>query len=119
MRLLAASTVVPLLLVLAAPAAALEQRLIGAGGAGNDLAGQSSAVEGDTAVVGAPEADGGRGAVFVFTRMGDAWSQTAKLTSSTAAVGDRLGTTVAIDGDTIVAGARSDDIAADADRGSA
>ena len=103
----------------AAPAAALEQRLIGAGGAANDLTGQSSAVEGDTAVVGAPGADGGRGAVFVFTRVGDAWSQTAKLTSSTAALDDRLGTSVAIDGDTIVAGARSDDIAGDSDRGSA
>ena len=50
MRLLTASTAVPLLLVRAAPGAALEQRLIGAGGTANDLTGQSSAVEGSAVV---------------------------------------------------------------------
>ena len=118
LRLLAATAVVPLLLVLAAPAAGLEQRLIASDGAANNLMGISSAVEGDTAVIGAPGADGSEGAVYVFTRVGDAWAQSAKLTASTGAAGDRLGGSVAIDGDTIVAGARDDDIAGDGDRGS-
>ena len=118
LRLLAATAVVPLLLVLAAPAAGLEQRLIASDGAANHLMGISSAVEGDTAVIGAPGADGSEGAVYVFTRVGDAWAQSAKLTALIGAAGDRLGGSVAIDGDTIVAGARDDDIAGDGDRGS-
>ena len=69
-------------------------------------------------MIGAPGADGSEGAVYVFTRVGDAWAQSAKLTASTGAAGDRLGGSVAIDGDTIVAGARDDDIAGDGDRGS-
>jgi hypothetical protein len=92
-------------LALAAPAAALEQTLTAADGVAGDQFGQSVAVEGDTAVVGAPFADGARGAVYVFARAGDGWTQTAKLTASDGAVRDRLGSSVAIAGDTIVAGA--------------
>ena len=121
LRLLAAFAVFavfPLLLALAAPAAGLEQRLIAADGAANSLMGVTSAVEGDTAVIGAPGADGSEGAVYVFTRVGDTWAQSAKLTASTGLPGDALGGSVAIDGDTIVAGARGDDIAGDGGRGS-
>ncbi|MDQ4081940.1 MAG: FG-GAP repeat protein, partial [Actinomycetota bacterium] len=101
----------PLALVLwsAAPAAALEQKLIAADGIAEARLGRSVAIEGDTAVVGAPFANG-KGAVYVFARSGDAWTQTAKLTASDGAAGDRLGDSVAIEGDTIVAGAPNDDI---------
>ena len=93
-----------MLVVSAAPAQALEQRLIAADGGPNDFAGYSVDVDGDTAVMGALNA-GGKGAVYVFTRTGDTWAQTAKLTTSDLAAGDDLGSSVAIDGDTIVAGA--------------
>jgi hypothetical protein len=95
------------LAVLAFPAAAhaLEQRLVASDGRGGDGFGRSVAIDGDTAVVGAPTGADYRGAVYVFTRSGDRWTQTAKLTASEGEVGDFLGWSVAIDGDTIVAGA--------------
>ncbi len=113
---LAAGLVV--VLALPASAAALEQKLIAADGAAGDRLGASVAVEGDTAVVGAPEDEQNAGAVYVFTRLGDGWSETAKLTAADGATGDRLGVSVAIDGDTIVAGAPSDDVGANPNQGS-
>ncbi len=106
------------MLALPAPAAALEQKLTAADGAAGDLLGFSVAIDGDTAVVGAPQ-DGGRGAVYIFVRSGDSWAQTAKLTASDGAAGDFLGDSVAIDGDTIVAGTSRDDIGANVNQGSA
>ena len=97
----------------AADADALDQRLTAADGAANDFFGTSLAIQGDTAVVGAPLAAAsgvaGAGAVYVFSRTGDTWAQTGKLTASDAATDDRLGYSVGIDGGTIVAGAPGDD----------
>jgi hypothetical protein len=93
-------------------AAALEQQLTAGDGAALDNLGSSVAVAGDTAVVGAPFArvdDEQRGAVYVFKRVGDRWQQTAKLTATDGAAGDELGFSVALAGDTIVAGAHGDD----------
>ena len=95
-----------MLVVSAAPAQALEQRLIAADGAAGQFV-NSVDVDGDTAVMGVGTI--GPGAVYVFTRSGDTWTQTAKLTASDAGASDRLGDSVAIDGDTIVAGAPGDD----------
>ena len=95
-----------MLVVSAAPAQALEQRLIGADGAAGQFV-TSVDVDGDTAVMGVGTI--GPGAVYVFTRSGDTWTQTAKLTASDAGATDKLGYSVAIDGDTIVAGAPGDD----------
>jgi hypothetical protein len=94
-----------LLLALPGAAHALEQRLVASDGADGDGFGRSVAIEGDTAVVGAPTGPDYRGAVYVFTRSGDGWTQTAKLTASDRESGARLGSSLAIDGDTIVAGA--------------
>jgi hypothetical protein len=90
---------------------AFEQQftLLAGDGAVDDQLGFSVAVEGSTAVVGAPGDGGGTGAVYVFERSGATWAQTAKLTASDGAGGDRLGESVAVDGDTIVAGAPLDD----------
>ena len=107
-----------LLGLLASPAFALEQRLLAPDGAANDELGDAVDVEGDTAVLGAREHNGGRGAVYVFTRVGDGWLNTAKLTASDAAAGDGLGDSVAIEGDTIVAGANTDDVGGHANAGS-
>ena len=71
---------------------------------------------GDVLAIGA-QVDGASftGAVYVFEKVGEAWSQTAKLTASDAAQFDRLGLVIAISGDgsTIVAGAPSEDAAGD------
>jgi hypothetical protein len=94
-----------LLLALPGGAHALEQRLVASDGADGDGFGRSVAIEGDTAVVGAPTGPDYRGAVYVFTRSGDSWTQSAKLTASDRESGGRIGSSLAIDGDTIVAGA--------------
>lgn len=79
-------------------------------GAINDYLGRSVAIDGDVAVIGAAGADvtpdGNEGAAYVFVRIGDAWVQQAKLTAPDGVPGDEFGFAVAIDGDTIVVGAR-------------
>ncbi len=95
-------------------------------GAG-DWFGTNIAVDGDTLVVGARfedsaatgingnQADNGApdsGAVYVFTRTGGVWSQQAYLKASNTEGGDWFGATVAVDGDTLVVGARHEASAA-------
>ena len=74
-----------------------------------DRLGWSVAIAGDTIVAGAPRPTGpiDAGAVYVFVRPAGGWAdrtQTAKLTASQ---GRSLGFSVAISGDTIVAGAHT------------
>jgi FG-GAP repeat len=71
----------------------------------------SLAMSGDTVVAGAisDSAAGtvGAGAVYEYTKPPGGWidaAQTARLTASDAAAGDKLGVSVAIDGDNVVAG---------------
>ena len=45
------------------------------------------------------------GAVFVYTRSGTNWSQQAYIKASNAAAGDRLGSAIALSGNTLVVGA--------------
>ena len=66
--------------------------------------GVSVAIDGDTAIGGAPY-DGSPGAAYVFTRSGSTWTQQAKLTASDGSSSARVGWSVDIDGDTAVVGA--------------
>ena len=72
-------------------------------------------VEGNTIAVGNFEDDIGnganeeQGAVYVFVNQNETWVRQARLLSDDASVGDRLGTTVEISGDRIIAGANGDD----------
>jgi hypothetical protein len=72
------------------------------------LFGHSIAVDGDIAVVGAPNhsvvADGS-GAAYVFIRHATGWQFQQKLTANDATPGSFFGMSVAIDNDTIVVGA--------------
>ncbi len=83
---------------------------------GNLDFGTSVDIDGDTIVVGAPfdEVPGtgftSIGSVSVFRRTGDVWNLEAKLSAS-ANICSELGTSVAIDGDTIVAGGPGGDCA--------
>ena len=95
-----------------------EQRLVAADGSSQDVFGHAVAIDGDVAAVGAPENNLGRGAVYTYLRSGNAWVQTGKLTASDGATSDRLGSSVAIFGDTIVAGANGDDIGLNGEQGS-
>ena len=74
----------------------------------DDNAGFAVALDGDTAVIGAPYHNN-VGAVYVFVRNGTTWTQQAKLTASDAASNDAFGIAVAISGDTVVVGATGDD----------
>ncbi|GJM22501.1 MAG: hypothetical protein DHS20C15_24160 [Planctomycetota bacterium] len=89
-----------------------------------DMFGLSVAISGDTIVVGAPEEDssasgvdgdssdngsGAAGAAYVFVREGTTWTQQAYLKASNVQTADRFGGAVAISGDTLVVGARSED----------
>ena len=83
-------------------------KLTASDGEEDDRFGHSVAVVGDTLVVGAYGDDGNRGAAYVFTKTGAAWTSTttaAKLIASDGAANDELGISVAIDGDTVVVGA--------------
>jgi len=51
----------------------------------------------------------GCGAVFVYTRSGTSWSQQAYIKASNSGAEDQLGRSVALSGDTIVAGAMMED----------
>jgi len=66
---------------------------------------------GDTLAVGTYDEEGGKGAVYVFTRNGRKWAQQTRLQASNAERGDSLGCSIAIsdDGNTIVSGAFDED----------
>lgn len=91
-------------------------------GAMNDLFGYAVAISGDTVVVGAPrdyESDIGNGRVYVFLRSNTTWTEQVIMTASDGAAGDGFGNSVAIDKNTVVIGARSDDTNNGANSGSA
>ena len=73
-----------------------------------DNFGKVLAISGDTAVVGAPGENNLAGAAYVYVRSGITWAFQAKLLPSSPGVGDEFGFSVAISGDTIVVGARSE-----------
>jgi hypothetical protein len=75
--------------------------------------GSSAAIEGDTAIVGTPEDVGGvnnKGSAYIFIRNRGTWIQQQKLVASDAALGDEFGTSVAINGDKVIIGARGKSI---------
>ncbi len=96
-------------------------------GTPGDALGFSVAASGDTVVVGAPEdgtlLQGARGSAYVFVKPSAGWAgaltQIAKLTASDGRGADRFGFSVAVDGDTIVVGARGADVGVNADQGAA
>ncbi|MCK5772144.1 MAG: hypothetical protein KAH28_17415, partial [Algiphilus sp.] len=87
----------------------------------DDFSYTAVSIDGDSVVVGAPHEDssasGGEsdnsalnaGAVYVFTRSGTTWTQEAYLKASNAEAADYFGYSVAISGDSVVAGANSED----------
>ena len=85
-----------------------QAKLTAGDAAEDDHFGISVALNGDTALVGAPyDDDGGSdsSSAYVFTRSGTAWSLQAKLTAGDAAADDGFGRSVALDGDSALVGA--------------
>jgi hypothetical protein len=100
-----------------------EAELVATDGAAGDGLGRSVAISGDTAVAGATgavrEGSTSRGAAYVFVRGGGAWSQQAKCVGDGTAAWAHLGTSVAIQGDTLAAGAQDDIVASQDGQGAA
>jgi hypothetical protein len=93
-------------------AAVHQAKVIPADGAAENNFGNSVAVSGDTMVVGAWRDDDlgdSSGSAYVFVRNGGVWGQQQKLTAPDGALGDAFGTSVAVEGDTLVVGAPGDD----------
>ena len=72
-----------------------------------DLFGESVAVSGTTAVVGALLHAKGAGRAYVFIGTGAGWKQVAELEGSDTVTGDEFGWSVAVSGKTVVVGAES------------
>jgi hypothetical protein len=87
----------------------LQTKLVAPDETPDDFFGSSVGVSGDTIAVGASNRDAGRGAVYVFTRRGHGWQLRNVLVASDGQPGDSLGASVAIRGDTLVAGAPNRD----------
>ena len=88
-------------------------KLVGTGAVGDSEQGVSVALssDGDTALVGGDEDNGGVGAVWVFTRSGTTWTQQGSKLVGTDAVGDaNQGSSVALasDGNTALVGGDQD-----------
>jgi len=81
------------------------------GGSDDLFGGGALCLDGDVAVIGAPwddAAGASSGAVYVFTRLGS-WTRTDKLVAPGIEANDEYGTAAALDGDTLLVGARRDD----------
>jgi uncharacterized repeat protein (TIGR01451 family) len=74
-------------------------------GASGDQLGISVAIDGDTAVAGATDANGDDGAAYVFTDSGGSWTEQTELTPPDGTQDDQFGYAVAISGNTIAVGA--------------
>jgi len=81
------------------------QALAASDGAYDDHFGDSVAVSGNTAVIGATYKNGAQGAAYVFVCSGGGWSQQAELTASDGAADDEFGSSVSVSGNTAVIGA--------------
>lgn len=89
-----------------------EAKLTGFNSTTNDFFGNAVAISGDTAVVGAWQdrigANTLQGSAYVFVRSNADWLLQQQLVVSNGVPGQRFGSSVAMDGDTIAVGARGD-----------
>jgi hypothetical protein len=96
----------------------LQQKLTGTA---SSNFGSSVALSGDTMVVGAPDdmigPNRGQGSAHVFVRSGPTWTQQQLLTVPDGVGGDIFGSSVAVSGDTVVAGAPAKTIGANQGQG--
>jgi hypothetical protein len=96
-----------------------QQKLTASDGAAYDLFGESVALSGDTALIGAPSPSSfvgasGPGTAYVFVRSGGVWNEQQKLAPSDNEASDEFGSSVGVSGDVVVVGAPWRDVAAGA-----
>ena len=76
-----------------------------------NMFGWSLDLDGDTAVVGAPYADGGYGAAYVYTFEGGSWSAGEVLVPAERVADARFGVSTALDGERLAVGAMHEAVA--------
>jgi len=90
-----------------------QQKLTAPDGAAFDVFGLTVAISGDTAIIGAfgnASPALGKGFAYVFVRSGSVWTHQQKLAAPDGVPSDLFGfSSVSIDGDTVIIGARQDD----------
>ncbi|HYK45722.1 MAG TPA: hypothetical protein VEV83_11170 [Parafilimonas sp.] len=96
-----------------------QARLIADDGAKDEKFGSSVAIDGSYIVVGAPDANAHIGALYVFLRNGDTWTQQAKIVPVGGKVFSYYGGCVDIEGSTIITGAVSEDVNGNSSQGCA
>lgn len=104
------------------PLFTLQKRLTASDAASQDYFGHSVALDGNTALIGAPYDDvtnADQGSAYVFVRNGTTWTEQARLTANDGANLDLFGWVVSLDGDTALVGARNGPGLASADQGAA
>ena len=90
----------------------LAQKIIASDPQSEGRFGSYVAIDGNRAVIGARDLDHdaeNAGAAYVFELVGDSWQQVARLTASDAATDDKFGSSVAVNGNQIIVGAREVD----------
>ena len=101
----------------------VEQEVTASDGAASDAFGQAVALNGATALVGAPNHQVGsnvhQGAAYVYTETNGVWSQTAELTASDGGALDDFGYSVAVSGPTALVGAPYHQVSNNANQGAA
>lgn len=106
-----------------ASTASATARLSDGNGSANDKFGFAVAIDGDTVVIGTPNASQRKGEVHVYVKPGGGWTTSATpdaiLSDQDSAIGDQLGFTVGISGDSVVAGAYAHNIGSKANQGAA
>jgi hypothetical protein len=94
-----------------------QEAMLSPSNGGADMFGFQVSVHGETVVVGAPydsEAASHAGAAYTFTRSGGAWTAQQKLFAKNPVAEASFGTSVSIEGDTLVVGAMQDPTVAEA-----
>ncbi|MGO8748092.1 MAG: IPT/TIG domain-containing protein [Thermoguttaceae bacterium] len=90
-------------------------------GAANSGFGSSVSISGNIMAVGADGAtvggNSGQGAVYIFTKSGGVWTQTAEVTAPDGAAGDSFGDAVAVSGNILVVGAEDAAVGGNSDQG--
>ena len=75
----------------------------------SDMFGWSVALDNNTAIIGAYGNSAYRGSVYVFMRVGESWTQQARIGADDTIPGDGFGYSVSLSGNSIVAGTPYDD----------
>ncbi|MCL4741524.1 MAG: hypothetical protein KJZ54_04900 [Phycisphaerales bacterium] len=86
-------------------------RLVASDAAAGARFGYAVAAKDGVVVIGAYQADGGRGAAYVFEEVGGVWEQTARLASPSASVGSFFAQSLAAGDGVIAVGSMGDDSA--------